>query len=160
MNKSKFWRALKPKMIGVTGSSGERIPGGEQWYNTGYGQWTATTHLDTGGTSAVRVAHDIRTSRLLDLARQLSILSILGFPIAASWELAGAGQEETVARCVATICDRFTGALPRLLEGVKHDISPDELAQFAEEDAQEGQRRREKLQQSGPQSRETRRRRS
>lgn len=153
ISKSRFWRALKPEMVRVTGTAGERIPGGEQWYNTGYGQWTTATYLDTGGTSGIRVAHDIRTHRLLDIARQLSILSILGFPIAASWELAGSGQEESVATCIAMVCDRIIGVLPRLLEGVKHDISPEELAKFAEEDALDSQQRREKSKQSRVQPR-------
>lgn len=147
MKKPLLWRALKPEMLRVTGDRGESYPRGERLYKTVYGQWTVTTRLDAGGSSGgIRLAHDIWAARRhLDLARQLSLLSLLGFTFAAEWSQAGAEEEERVAKCVAIVCERFIGALPRLLKSVTHDISPEELAQFEEELLEDERRGRVQL---------------
>jgi len=154
LKKSALWRALKPEMLRVTGSSGEQIPGGEHWYDTICGQWTVRTYLDTGGAGGLRIGHDIFAAPHLDLKRQISVLGLLGFPIRPNWNLAGAGEEESVARCVGIVCDRFIGELPRLLAGVEHDITSQELELFAREEELERRLRREEWKQESFRSHE------
>lgn len=154
MNKAALWRALSPEMERITGDSGESIAGGERWYRTAYGQWSVKTRLDAGGMGAgMRLAHDIQAARHLDLARQLSMLTLLGFPFGTEWSHVGAGDEERVAASVAMICERFIGALPELLDGVVHDISSTELAELNELSMEESRRRKERWKQFGPPTR-------
>lgn len=154
MNKAVLWKALKPEMVRITGDAGESIPGGELWYRTAWGQWSVETHLDAGGMGGgIRLAHDISAARHLDLARQISILSLLGFTSMTEWTQPGAGEEERVATCVAIVCERFIGALPQLLEGVTHDITPDEMKQYEAELAEDSRRRKERWERLGPPSR-------
>lgn len=150
LNKAALWKALKPEMARITGDSGEPISGGERWYRTHFGQWTVTTYLDAGGKGGgIRLSHDIWTDRHLDLRRQISILNLLGFPFRAEWTQPGAGEEERVATCAAMVCERLIGFLSQLLEGVIHNISPDELKQYEAELAEEGRQRRERRKQLG-----------
>jgi hypothetical protein len=125
INRRKFvsntLRELKPAL----GESFQKMAPNEIQYSISIGQWTINTWVTIG--QPPTYFHYILAEKHTYLCERRDILSWLGVPGRLLWDcILDDDDAAGAAISMAELCSHFVSAVPSLLEGLSHDLPPDE----------------------------------
>jgi|SRR5579864_7759062 len=108
----------EPQMIGS---------GREEWtYSFPVRRWTVRTWIDTGGARSFGYDQAINAQPTVDLQSSVSILGWMGIG-QTDWLDLTEEEYEHAADCLAEVCLVFLRDVPKLLEGLSHDLPEPEV---------------------------------
>ncbi|HXM97102.1 MAG TPA: hypothetical protein VN982_01365 [Candidatus Dormibacteraeota bacterium] len=98
-------------------------PNRKEWtYHTQMGSWIVSTEIDTGGRRNVGYDHSIGALETMHLQDRISVLSWMGISSQTDWMYLSEDEADEAAECLGQLCGQFLSAVPKLLEGLSHDL--------------------------------------
>src|SRR5262245_58016569 len=126
INRRRFASLTKEKLKPILGESFQIMGRNDVQFSRTIGSWTVNTRVIVGQPPyyhhrIVAVDHVFLWEQPID------ILSWLGIPMGLTWNLI-LDDDDAVGAAIsmATVCAHFMRAVPKLLEGVSHDLPPEE----------------------------------
>ncbi len=132
INKAKFRKMLSNKVAPILGIPIEVAPNREtSVYRTQISCWAVRTWIDTGGRRLVGYSHSVEARESVHLHDNISILSWLGIA-QTDWAYVRESEEGQVVGCLAELCTHFLIAVPKLLDGLSHDLAEPDVREWRE----------------------------
>jgi hypothetical protein len=130
--KAKFRKMLSGKVAPILGIPIEDAPNREtSVYRTQINCWAVRTWIDTGGSRLVSYSHSVDARESVQLHDNISILSWLGIA-QTDWTYVQESEEGQVVECLVELCAHFVRAVPKLLDGLSHDLAEPDVREWRE----------------------------
>jgi hypothetical protein len=131
--KANFRKMVLKKLGQVLGDPVEMAPNRETWtYEAQIGCWMVRTGVDIGGRRNVGYGHTISAREAVHLQHHISVLSWMGISSQTDWIYLSEAESDEAAECLGQLCRQFLNAVPKLLEGLTHDLPEPDVREWRE----------------------------
>jgi len=129
-NKAKFRKMLSNRLAPILGVPIEVAPNREtSVYQTQIRCWTVRTWIGTGGRRVLGYSHAVNARESVHLHDNISVLGWLGIS-QTDWMYLSEAESDEAAECLGQLCRRFLSVVPKLLEGLSHDLPEPDVREW------------------------------